>query len=74
MIFSMKVKDVVFNRIQEIKAQVENLTRKKIKALRTEIGGEYTSKDFNDFPQGCQDQEGFGSSLQTSTISSLIKR
>jgi transposase InsO family protein len=34
---------------QEFKAQVENLTRRKIKVLRSYNGGEYTSRDFNDF-------------------------
>jgi transposase InsO family protein len=28
---------------------VENQTRKKIKVLRSDNGGEYTSNDFNDF-------------------------
>jgi transposase InsO family protein len=36
-------------KIQEFKAQVENLTERKIKVLRSDNGGEYTSKDFNNF-------------------------
>jgi transposase InsO family protein len=48
-IYFIKTKDEVFSRFQEFKAQVENLTGKKIKFLRTDNGGEYTSKDFNDF-------------------------
>jgi transposase InsO family protein len=36
-------------RFQEFKALVENQTRKKIKVLRTDNGGEYTSKEFMDF-------------------------
>jgi transposase InsO family protein len=34
---------------QEFKVQVENLTERKIKVLRSDNGGEYTSKDFNNF-------------------------
>jgi hypothetical protein len=41
-----KTKDEVFNKFQEFKAEIENLTNKKIKTLRTDNGGEYTSKDF----------------------------
>jgi transposase InsO family protein len=48
-IFFMKTKDEVFSRFQEFKAQVENLTGKKIKVLRSDNGGEYTSRDFSDF-------------------------
>jgi transposase InsO family protein len=48
-IYFMKTKDEVFSRFQEFKAQTENLTGKKIKVLRTDNGGEYTSNDFSDF-------------------------
>jgi transposase InsO family protein len=48
-IYFMKTKDEVFNRFQEFKAQTENLTGKKIRVLRTDNGGEYTSIDFSDF-------------------------
>jgi transposase InsO family protein len=34
---------------QEFKAQVENLTGRRIKVLRSDNGGEYTSKDFSYF-------------------------
>jgi hypothetical protein len=34
---------------REFKAQVENQTGKKIKVLRSDNGGEYTSNDFKDF-------------------------
>jgi transposase InsO family protein len=44
----LKTKDGVLARFQEFKAQVENLARRKIKVLRSDNGGEYTSKDFND--------------------------
>jgi transposase InsO family protein len=39
----------VLDRFQEFKAQIENLTGKKIKTLRSDNGGEYTSKCFSDF-------------------------
>jgi hypothetical protein len=48
-IFFMKTKDEVFSRFQEFKAQVENQTGKRIKVLRSDNGGEYTSNDFKDF-------------------------
>jgi transposase InsO family protein len=48
-IYFLKTKDGVLARFQEFKAQVENLTGRKIKVLRSDNGGEYTSKDFNNF-------------------------
>jgi hypothetical protein len=51
-IFFMKTKGQVFNRFREFKALVENQTRKKIRVLRSENGGEYTSKEFMDFCAG----------------------
>jgi hypothetical protein len=47
-IYFLKKKDGVFVIFQEFKAQVENLTRRRIKVLRSNNGGEYTSRDFND--------------------------
>jgi hypothetical protein len=44
-IYFMKTKDEVFNRFQEFKALVEKQTCKKIKVLRSDNGGEYTSRD-----------------------------
>ena len=48
-IFFMKTKGQVFKRFQEFKALVKNQTGTKIKVLRSDNGGEYTSNDFNDF-------------------------
>lgn len=50
-IYFLKTKESeeVLNRFQEFKAQVENLSGKKIKVLRSNNGGEYTSSGFNDF-------------------------
>ena len=48
-IYFLKTKDEVFDRFQEFKALVENMTGKKIKVLRSDNGGEYTDKDFTYF-------------------------
>jgi transposase InsO family protein len=48
-IYFLKTKDGVLARFQEFKAQVENLTGRKIKVLRLDNRGEYTSKDFSNF-------------------------
>jgi hypothetical protein len=45
----MKTKGQVFNRFQEFKALVENQTGKKIRVMRIDNGGEYTSKEVMDF-------------------------
>jgi transposase InsO family protein len=45
-LYLLKSKDEVFNKFQEFKVKIENLTNKKIKTLRTYNGGEYTSKEF----------------------------
>ena len=48
-IYFLKNKDEVFQRFKEFKALVENLYEKKIKILRSDNGGEFTSNEFNDF-------------------------
>jgi hypothetical protein len=48
----MKTKGQVFSRFQEFKALVENQTGRKIRVLRSDNGGEYTSKEFMDFCAG----------------------
>jgi transposase InsO family protein len=48
----MKTKGHVFNRFQEFKSLVENQTEKKIRVLRSDNGGEYTSKEFMHFCAG----------------------
>lgn len=48
-IYFLKRKDEVFSKFKEFKALVENSTNRKIKVLRSDNGGEYTSKDFNNF-------------------------
>jgi hypothetical protein len=48
-IYFLKAKDEVFNKFQEFKVLVENLSERKIKVLRFDNGGEYTSKELKDF-------------------------
>jgi transposase InsO family protein len=51
-IYFLKSKDEVFNKLKEFKTLIENLSERKIKILRSDNGGEYTSKDFVNF---CRD-------------------
>ena len=44
-----KKSEEVLQRFQEFKAPMENQTRKKIRVLRSDNGGEYTSKEFDGF-------------------------
>jgi hypothetical protein len=48
-LYLVKTKDEVFSKFQEFKVEIKNLTNKKIKTLRTDNGGEYTSKEFVSF-------------------------
>jgi hypothetical protein len=48
-IYFLKTKDEVFGRFQEFRALVENQTGRKIWVLRSDNGGEYTSKEFEDY-------------------------
>jgi hypothetical protein len=50
--YFLKSKDEVFGKFKEFKALIENLSKRKIKILRSENGGEYTSKEFVSF---CKD-------------------
>jgi hypothetical protein len=54
-LYLLKTKDEVFNKFQEFKAEIENLTNKKIKTLRIDNGGEYTSKEFVSFCKSDRD-------------------
>ncbi len=42
----LKSKDQVFQKFMEWKALVENSSGRKLKTLRTDNGGEYTSREF----------------------------
>jgi transposase InsO family protein len=48
----LKTKDEVFSKFKKFKALIENLSERKIKILRSDNGGEYTSKEFVNF---CKD-------------------
>ena len=48
-IYFLTAKGEVFDRFQEFKSLVENQTGKKIKALRSDNGGEYAGHEFEDF-------------------------
>jgi hypothetical protein len=51
-VYFLKSKDEVFIKFKEFKALIENLSERKIKMLRSNNGGEYTSKEFANF---CKD-------------------
>jgi hypothetical protein len=48
-IYFLKNKDEVFSKFKEFKALVENLSERKIKVLRSDNGGEFTSGEFKEF-------------------------
>jgi len=45
-VYFLKSKDEVFGKFKEFKALIENLSKRKIKTLKSDNGGEYTSKYF----------------------------
>jgi hypothetical protein len=45
-VYLLKSKDEVFSKFKEFKALIKNLSERKIKILRSDNGGEYTSKEF----------------------------
>ena len=52
-IYFLRNKSEVFDIFREFKVVVENQTGKKIKALRTDNGGEFCKKDFEEFCKKC---------------------
>jgi transposase InsO family protein len=62
-IYFLNSKDEVFSKFKEFKALIENLSERKIKILRSDNGGKYTSKEFVKLLQRCWDQEGTNYSL-----------
>ena len=48
-LYLLKSKDEVFIKFKEFKVLIENLSERKIKTLRSDNGGEYTSKEFVNF-------------------------
>jgi len=52
-IYFLKKKSEVFDKFKEFKALVENKTEKKIKVPRKDNGGEFCSKEFEEFCKKC---------------------
>ena len=48
-VYLLKSKDQVFQNFQQFHAMVERETRKPLKSLRTDNGGEYISQEFKDY-------------------------
>ena len=48
-IYFMKLKSEVFETFKSFKAMVENKFNKKIKSIRSDGGGEYVKRDFQNF-------------------------
>jgi transposase InsO family protein len=48
-VYILKTKDQTYDKFLTFKAEVEKQTERKIKTLRTDIGGEYISKKFQEF-------------------------
>nr|GFA96486.1 zinc finger, CCHC-type [Tanacetum cinerariifolium] len=46
-VYILKSKDEAFETFKEFKLKVENEVRKKLKSFRTDIGGEFTSREFS---------------------------
>ena len=57
-VYFMKTKDQVLEKFKEYEVMVTNMTEKKIKILRSDNGGEYTSKEFSNYlkEKGIQQQ------------------
>jgi hypothetical protein len=53
-VYFLESKDEVFDKFKEFKSLIKNLSKRKIKILRSDNGGEYTSKEFVNF---CKDVE-----------------
>ena len=52
-VYPLKTKDQVFERFKEWQAGVENFTGRKVKTLRSDNGGEFTSKSFETHLKAC---------------------
>ena len=52
-VYPIKTKDQVFQKFTEWKALVENATGERVKTLRTDNGGEYTGKKFEQYLIDC---------------------
>ena len=52
-VYFLRQKSEVFSKFKEFKALVENHSNKKIKALRTDNGGEFCSRELKKFCKQC---------------------
>ena len=52
-VYLMRNKSETFEKFKEFQNEVENQRGKKIKALRSDCGGEYLSHEFNDHLKSC---------------------
>ena len=52
-VYPLKRKDQVFSCFKDWKAEVENRTGQRLKTLRTDNGGEYTSREFQNHLKNC---------------------
>jgi transposase InsO family protein len=48
-VYLLKSKNEVFRKFKEFKSLIRNLSKRNIKILRSDNGGEYTSKEFVKF-------------------------
>ena len=48
-VYPMKTKNEVLDRFNQYRRMVENLHNTKVKTLRSDNGGEYTSKEFDEY-------------------------
>ncbi len=55
-VYLLKTKGEVFDKFKEYKALVENQTGMKIKTFRSDNGGEFVSKKFDNFLHECEIQ------------------
>ena len=52
-VYPLRMKDEVFQRFREWQAEVENFSGRKVKTLRTDNGGEFTSNNFQAHLKAC---------------------
>ena len=72
----MREKSKVLKKFKEFEAEVTNDKGKRIKALRTDDGGEYVSKEFTEYPKmkGIRHQRTVPYSPQQNGVSERLNR
>ena len=75
-VYFLKTKDQVFEKFKEWKALVENTFDQKVKTLRTDNGGEYTSNEFEKFlkEQGIRHEKTIPKTPQQNGIAERMNR